>query len=88
MKPLLLLALTHQLFVTTVHLTYGEGLGIAGLKCRAITYRMSCRCRGNDRVLTLGSLPQGDGMAKSEVLTSSLPPGGGAHSRALKVERS
>ena len=26
------------------------------------------------------------GGAKSKVLTSSLPPGGGAHSRALKVK--
>ena len=36
-----------------------EGWGIAGLKCRAITFRVSSQCRGNDGVLTLGSLPQG-----------------------------
>ena len=40
--------------------TYGEGWGIAGLKCGAITSRVSPQCRGNDRVLTLGSLPKGD----------------------------
>ena len=28
------------------------------------------------------------GGAKSKVLTSSLPPGGGAYSRALKAEKS
>ena len=52
--------------------TYGEGwgppstgkggvrgrVGIAGLKCGAITFRVSPQCRGNDGVLTLGSLPQ------------------------------
>ena len=44
------------------------------------------QCRGNDRVLTLGSLPQG--RAKRKVFTSSLPPGGGAYSWALKAEKS
>ena len=49
------------------------------------------QCRGNDGVLALGSLPQGEffiatGGAKSNVLTSSLPPGCGAYSRALKAE--
>ena len=38
----------------------GEGWRIAGLKCRAITFRVSSKCRGNDRVLTIGSLPQED----------------------------
>ena len=51
----------HQSFVTTVSLPpYGEGWGVAGLKGRAITFRVSSQCRGNDGVLTLGSLPQGD----------------------------
>ena len=40
--------------------TYREGWGIAGLKCRAITFRVSSQCRGNDAVYTLGSLSQGD----------------------------
>ena len=40
--------------------TYGEVLGIAGLKFGAITFQVSPQCRGNDRVLILGSLPQGD----------------------------
>ena len=72
--------------------TYGEGWGIAGLKCRAITFQVSPQRRGNDRVLTLGFLPQGDFLllraGQSKVLTSSSPPGGGAYSRALKAEKS
>ena len=40
---------------------YGEGQGIAGLKCWAITFRLSSQSRGNDGVLTLGSLTQGKG---------------------------
>ena len=53
--------LMHQSFVTTAP-TYGEGWGIAGQKCGAITFRVSPQCRGNDRVLTLGFLHvlQGD----------------------------
>ena len=39
--------------------TYGEGWGIAGLKCGAITFRVSPQCRGSDGVLTLGSIPPG-----------------------------
>ena len=53
----------HQSFVTTTappHPTYGEGWGIAGLKCGAIAFRVSLQCSGNDRDLRLGSLPQGD----------------------------
>ena len=51
------------------------------------------QCREKDGVLALGSLPQGDFFiatsgAKSKVLTSSLPPGCGAYSRALKAEMS
>ena len=42
------------------HTHTGEGWGIAGLKYGAITFRVSPKCRGNDRVMTLGSLPQGD----------------------------
>ena len=66
-----------------------EGWGIAGLKCGAITFQVSLQCRGNDGVLTLGSLPQRDiakGRVNSKVLTSSLPSGGGAYSRDLKAE--
>ena len=59
----------------------------------AITFRVSPQCRGNDGVSKLESLPQGDflllkGGAKSKVLTSSLTPGDGAYSRALKAEKS
>ena len=85
----------HQSFVTTAppRTTYGEGWGIAGLKCGAITFRVSPQCRGNDGGFTLGPSSQGTftiakGGAKSEVLTSSLPPRGGAYSRALKAEKS
>ena len=58
--------------------TYGEGWGIAGLKCGAITCRVYPQCRGNDGVLVLGSLPQGDFL---------LLPVCGAYSRALKAEK-
>ena len=51
--------LMHKSFVITGP-TYGEGWGIAGLKCGAITFRVSLQCRGNDRVLILGSLPKRD----------------------------
>ena len=71
----------HQSFVTTAP-TYGEGWGIAGLKCRAISFRVSFQCQGNDGVLTLGSLPQGDFILRrvgqrAKFWTSSLPPGVG-----------
>ena len=54
--------LMHQSFVTTAipPPTYGEGWGMAGLECGAITLKVFPECRGNDRVLTLGSLAQGD----------------------------
>ena len=52
---------------------------------------MSPQCRGNDGVLTLGSLIPGrfsiaNGRAKSKVLTSSLPPGARARSGAMKMK--
>ena len=54
----------HQSFVTTASppppTPFEGGWVIAGLKCWAITFQVSSQCRGNDRVLTLGSLPQGD----------------------------
>ena len=61
-------------------------MGIARLKCGAITFQLYPQYRGNDGVLTLGFFSIAKCRAKSEVLTSSLPPGGGAHSRALKAE--
>ena len=42
--------------------------------------------RGSEGVLTLGSLPQGEGRAKSIALTSKLSPMGGAYNRALKTD--
>ena len=42
----------------------------------------------NIRILTLGRFSIAKGRAKSNVLTSSLPPGGEAHSRAMKAEKS
>ena len=79
----------HQSFVTTDPLPMGKGWGIAGLKCRAITFRVSSQCSGNDGVLILnpGIFSIAKGGAKSKVLTSSLPPGGGVHSRARKAEK-
>ena len=67
---------------------YGEGWGIAGLKCGAITFQVSPQCRGNERVLTLESVSQGDFLLRCKVWTSSLPLGVGAYSRALKAEKS
>ena len=45
-----------QSYVTTAP----PPMGIAVLKCGASTFQVSPQCRGNDGVLTLGSLPQGD----------------------------
>ena len=68
---------------------------IAGFKSRVATFRVSPQSRGNEGGLTLGSLSQGPGRfcsvkgrSKSKVLTSSLPPGGGANGRALKAFKS
>ena len=50
---------------------------------------MQGKLRGFDiRMLTSGRFSIAKGGAKSKVLTSSLPPGGGAYSRALKAEKS
>ena len=63
---------------------------IAGLKSRAVTFRVSPQSRGNEggfdiRNLTPGRFCSVKGRAKSKVLTSSLPPGGGANGMALKA---
>ena len=72
--------------------TYGEGWGIARLKCSnyfLIVLSVQGQRRGFDiRILTPGRCSTAMGRAKSQVLTSSLSPGGGAHSRALKAEKS
>ena len=52
--------LRHYAPVICNHCGTGEGWGIAGLKCWAIIFRVSSQCRGNDRALTIGFLPQGD----------------------------
>ena len=47
------------------------------------------KLRGFDiRILTPGRISIAKGGAKGKVLTSSLSPGGGACSRALKAEKS
>ena len=61
-----------------------------GLKSRAVTFRVSLQSRGNEggfdiRILTPGRFCSVKGRAKSKVLTSSLPPGGGANCRAMKA---
>ena len=71
-------------------------MGDSGDKVGEIMYILivpEMQSKSNDRVLTLGSLPKGDfllrrGRQKSKVLTSSLSPGGGAYSNALKAEKS
>ena len=85
----------HQSFVTTAPHTYGEGWGIAMLKCRAITFHFSSvhsvqgkRLGFDIRILKPGRFSIAKSWAKSKGLTSSLPPGGGAHSRAMKAENS
>ena len=86
--------LMHQSFVTIAPLThtYGEGLGIAGLKCRAITCRVYPQCRGNDEFFyALGSLLQGNFLflrwgQRAKFWPPSLPPVCAAYSRALKAE--
>ena len=55
--------------------------------------KVSPQCRGNEGVLTVESLFQGDffiakGRANSKVLTSSWPSGVGAYSRSLKAGKS
>ena len=50
---------------------------------------MQGKLRGFDiRILTPGRFSIAKGWAKSKVLTSSLPPGVGAYSRALEAEKS
>ena len=85
----------HQSFVTTAPPPppHGEEFGIAVLKCWAITFRVSPQCRGNEggfdiKILPPGRFPIAKGGTKSKVLTSSLPPGGGAYSGTLKAEKS
>ena len=47
------------------------------------------KLRGFDiRMLSPGRFYIAKGGAKNKVLTSSLPPGGGAHSKAMKTEKS
>ena len=49
---------------------------------------MQGKCRGFDiRILTPGRFSIAKGGAKSKVLTSILPPVGGAYSRAMKAEK-
>ena len=73
------------------HPTNGEGWGIDGLKCGAITFQVYPQCRGNDRVLTLGSLPREifycKVRGKEQSFDLQFASGGGAHSRALKAEK-
>ena len=61
----------------------------------AITFRVFSQCRGNHhrrgsdiRIITPGIFSIAKDGAKIKVLISSLPPGAGAHSRALKAEKS
>ena len=67
-------------------LTYGERLGIAGLKRKAITFQVSLQQGFVIGILTPGRFSILTGRVKSKVLSSSLQPGGGAHSRALKAD--
>ena len=64
----------------------------AGLKSRAVTFRVSPQSMGNEwgfdiKILTVtqGRFCSVKGRAKSKVLTSSLPPGDGANGRVLKA---
>ena len=83
----------HQPFVTTApHPHLWGRVGDSRAKVRGNYFLIVPTVQDNDRVLTLGSIPKGDsvakGGAKSKVLTSSQSPGGVAYSRALKAEKS
>ena len=82
----------HQSFVTTAPPPTGKG-GDSRAKVRGSYFSsdpaVSGKGRGFDiRILTPGRFSFVKGGAKSKVLTASLPPGGGAYSRALKAEKS
>ena len=81
----------HKSFVTTAP-TYREGWRIAGLMCRAITFRVSSQCRGKDTGVTLGSIPQGDFLlrraGKEQSFDLQFAPEGGAYSKPLNAEKS
>ena len=51
--------LMHKSFVTTAPHLWGR-VGDSRAKVRGNYFQVSPLCRGNDGVLTLGSLPQGD----------------------------
>ena len=55
-----------------------------GNHCHAIMHQSFV----TTRILTPGRFSVAKGGAKNKVLTSSLPPGGGAYSRALKAVKS
>ena len=66
-----------QLSTNNAAISTGKGeWEIAGLKCGAITFRVSLQCRGNDGVLTLGSLPQGDFWGKEQSFDFQFAPWG------------
>ena len=84
----------HQSFVTTAppppHL-WGR-VGDSRAKVRGNYFSSVPAVQGklwgfDIRIHTPGRFSIAKGGAKSKVLTSSLPPGGGAYSRALKAEK-
>ena len=75
--------------VSTPPTPTGIAKGIAGLRCRAITFLLNPQCRGfNIGNLTPLRFSVVSGEAKSRVVTISLSQQDGAYSRALKSEES
>ena len=84
-------ALMHQSFVTTAPPPppLWERVGDSLAKVQGNYFYSAGEMTGFlHRILTPGKFSIAKGRAKSKVLTSSSPPGGGAYSRALKAEKS
>ena len=82
----------HQSFATTAPPPMGKGGGQPGQSAGQLLFkspRTAGEMTGFDiRILTPGRFSIAKSGAKSKFLTSGLPPGGGAYSRALKVDKS
>ena len=84
----------HQSFVTTATRpppppTYGDGQGIAGLMCRAVTFRVDPQCRVSAGLVMLSKYtPVEFTCIKSTAMTIRKSPKCWAFSRALMDETS
>ena len=78
----------HRSFVITAsHSTYGDGQGIAGLMCVAVTFRVPPQCRVSAGLVILRKYtPVEFSIIKSRAMTLSRFPQCKAFSRAVKDE--